>query len=95
MIIASLAAARQNRLAGIVAALAEVLRLDVADMQKAVAADAKIDECRLNAGLEIDDAALVNVSDIILLAHPLEVELFQLSVFNDRDAALFRLRDVD
>ena len=44
-----------DRLVGIVAALAEVLRLDVADVQKAVAADAEIDERRLDARLQVDD----------------------------------------
>ena len=82
-------------LPGSIAALAEVLRLDVADVQKAVAADAEIDERRLDARLQVDDAALVDVADVIVLAGPLDVELFQDSVLNDRDPAFFRLRDVD
>ena len=66
-----------DRLAGIVAALAEVLRLDVADVQKAVAADAEIDERGLDARLQVDDLALVDVADVIVLAGALDVELFQ------------------
>ena len=67
--IAALAAAvGQDRLARIVSALAEVLRLDVADVQEAVAADAEIDERRLDARLQVDDAAFVNVADVVLLA---------------------------
>ena len=80
---------------GIVAALAEVLRLDVADVQKAVAADAEIDERRLDARLEVDDPALVDVADVVVLAGPLDVQLFEQAVFDDRDPAFLRLRDVD
>ena len=86
---------RVDRLAGIEAALAEVLRLDVADVQKAVAADAEIDERRLDARLEVDDLALVDVADVIVLAGALDVQLFQHAVLNDRDPAFLRLRDVD
>ena len=82
-------------LSGIVAALAKILRLDVADVQKAVAADAEIDERGLDARLQVDDFALVDVADVIVLAGALDVELFQRSIFNDRDPAFFRLRDVD
>ena len=83
------------RLVGIVAALAEVLRLDVADVQEAVAADAEIDEGRLDARLQVDDYALVDVADVIVLPGALDVELFQDPVFHDRDPAFLRLRDVD
>ncbi len=79
----------------IVAALAEVLRLDVADVQEAVAADAEIDEGRLDARLQVDDDAFVDVADVTVLAGPLDVQLFQDPVFNDRDPAFFRLGDVD
>ncbi len=82
-------------LVGIEAALAEVLRLDVADVQEAVAADAEIDEGGLDAGLQVDDAALVDVADVVVLAGALDVELFQHAVLDDRDPALFRLRHVD
>ena len=64
-------------------------------MQKAVAADAEIDERRLDARLQVDDAAFVDVADVVFLARPLDVQLFEQSVFNDRDAAFLRLRDID
>ncbi len=82
-------------LVGIEPALAEVLRLDVADVQEAVAADAEIDEGGLDAGLEVDDAALVDVADVVVLAGAFDVQLFQHSVFDDRNPAFFRLRHVD
>src|SRR5581483_2681768 len=72
-----------------------VSRLHVGDVQKTVAAHAKIDECRLDARLDVDDAALVDVADIALGTGPLHVELFQHAVFNDGDAALFGLQDID
>ncbi len=89
------AAAELERLVGIEAALAIVLRLDVADVQKAVAADAEIDERRLNARFEIDDLSFVDVADVVVLAGALDVELFQDAILHDRDPAFFRLRDVD
>src|SRR5262245_45431066 len=39
-------------------------RLDIADVQEAVAADAEINEGGLNARLDVDDAALVDVADV-------------------------------
>ena len=48
---AVLPAAGEDGFARIVAALAEVLRLDVADVQKAVPSDAEIDKRCLDAGL--------------------------------------------
>ena len=71
------------------------MRLDVTDVQEPVATDAKIDECRLDAGLEVNDPALVDIPYVIVLAAPLGVELFEPAVFNDRDPAFFRLRNVD
>src|SRR5207249_7672994 len=53
--------------------MAVIGRLDVRDVQEAVAADAEIDECRLNARLDVDDATLVNVADVALLARALDV----------------------
>ena len=86
---------RAGRLARVVPALAEVLRLDVADVQEPVPADAEIDERGLDAGLQVDHHALVDVSYVIVLPGPLHVELFEHAVFNDRDPAFFRLGDVD
>ena len=47
--VAAAGAAGLDRLVGVVPALAEVLRLDVADVQEPVAADAEVDERRLDA----------------------------------------------
>jgi hypothetical protein len=63
----------QDRLVRVKSALAEVLRFDVADVQKPVAADAEIDERRLDARLQVDDLALINVADVVVLAAPLDV----------------------
>ena len=85
-------AGRPIGLFGIVAALAEVLRLDVADVQEAVAAHAEIDKRRLDARLQVDHDSLVDVPYVIVLAGPFDVQLFEDSVLNDRDPAFFRLR---
>jgi hypothetical protein len=79
----------------IVSALAEVLRLDIADVQKAVSADTEVDERGLNAWLQVDDLSRIDVADVIVLAGALDIELFKDAVFNDRDAAFFRLAHVD
>ena len=88
-------AAGLDRLGRIVAALAEVLRLDVADVQEAVASDAEVDERGLDAGLEIDDPAFVDVPYVIVLAGAFDVELFENAVLDDRNPALLGLRHVD
>ena len=84
-----------ERLRRIETALAEILRLDVADVQKAVAAHAEIDERRLDARLQVDHDAFIDVSYVIVLPGPFYIQFFQGSVLNDRDPAFFRLRDVD
>ena len=86
---------RTQGLVRIEAALAEVLRLDVADVQEAVPAHAEIHKRRLDARLQVDDDSFVDVSDVIVLSGPFDVQFFEHSVLNDRDAAFFRLRDVD
>ena len=73
----------------------EVLRLDVADVQKPVPADSEVDKRRLDARLQVYDDAFVDVSDVIVLSGPLDVELFEHSVLNDRNPAFLRLGDVD
>src|SRR5262249_34877422 len=92
---ARLCAIWQNRFPRIVSALAKILRLDVADVQKPITPDAEINKRRLDARLQVYDPALVDVSDIIALAAALQIKLFQLSVFNNRNPALLRLCDVD
>ena len=68
-------------------------RLDVGDVQEAVAADAEIDERRLDARLDVDDAALVDVADVALVAGALDVQFFEHAVLEDGDAAFLRLED--
>lgn len=58
-------------------------------------AHAKVDERRLNTGLEINDPALVDVPDVVILARSFDIKLFQYSVFNNRDPAFLGLRHVD
>src|SRR5262249_25874911 len=50
-------------------------RLDVGDVQEAVAADAEVDERGLDARLDVDDAPLVDVVDVALVAGALDVQL--------------------
>src|SRR5262249_5372004 len=69
--------------------------LDVGDVQEAVAADAEIDERRLDARLDVDDAALVDVADVALVAGALHVQLLEDAVLQDGDAALLGLQHVD
>ena len=64
-------------------------------MQEAIATDSKVNEGCLNTRFEIDDLSLVDVANVIVLTGTLDVELFKRAVFNDGDAALFRLRHVD
>src|SRR5262249_20251839 len=71
--------------------VAVVGRLHVGDVQEPVPTDAEIDERRLDARLDVDDAALVDVADVTLVAGPLDVQLFQDAVFQDGDAALLGL----
>ena len=47
---------------GSIASLAEVLGFHVADVEKAVAADAEVDERGLDARLDVDDAPLVDIA---------------------------------
>src|SRR5581483_3414800 len=75
--------------------VAVVFRLDVRDVQEAVAAHAEIHERGLDAGLDIDNAALVDVPDVALVTGPLDVQLFENTVLQDGNAALLGLEDVD
>jgi hypothetical protein len=79
----------------IVTRLAKVLRFDVADVEKSVSPDAEIDEGSLDTRFDIDDFALIDVSNPVVLAGSFGVELFENSVFQKRDSALLGLRDVD
>jgi hypothetical protein len=73
----------------------EVHRVDVGDVEEAVAADAEVDERRLDRRLDVDDLALIDVADVPFVGVAFDVEFFQHAVFEDRDARFLRLQDVD
>jgi hypothetical protein len=72
-----------------------VLEFNVADVEKPVATHAEIDEDRLDAGLDIDDAAFIDVADAVLDAPPFDIKLLQHAILEDSDPAFFGLEDVD
>ena len=72
-----------------------VLVFDVADVEEPVAAHAEIDEDRLDAGLDIDDAPFIDVPDAVLDAPPFDVKFLQHAILEDRDPAFFGLENVD
>ena len=71
-----------------------VLKFNIADVQKPVAPDAKIDECCLNTGFNIDDAALVDIADVIFEAVSFDVKFLQQAIFNDGNPTFLRLKDI-
>ena len=72
-----------------------VRRLHVGHVQKSVAADAKVYERRLDAGLDIDDAALIDVPHVAFMARALHIQLFQDAVLHNGDPAFLWLEHVD
>jgi hypothetical protein len=80
---------------GVVTSLAEVLRLNIADVQKPIPADTKIDERRLDARLQIDDPTPVDVSYKVVLAGSFGIQFLQNSIFQYRDPTLLGLRHID
>ena len=82
---------RRGRCGRAVVPSADNSRFDIGNVEKAVAADAEVDERGLNARFDVDDAALVDVADVVLVAGAFDVEFFQDAVFEDGDAALFGL----
>ena len=92
---ATLSTSVADGLVRIVAPLPEVLGLDIADVQKSISAHSKVDERGLDAWFQVDDFALVDIADVIVLATAFDVELFEQSIFNNRNPAFFRLRDID
>lgn len=72
-----------------------VSRVYVRHVQEAVASDAEIDECGLNARLDVDDLAFVNIADVTFLTRPFDVKFFEDSIFENGDSAFLRLEDVD
>ena len=73
----------------------EVLGMQVRDVEEAVALESEVDECRLDGGLHVDDAALVDVAHVGLGAGSLLVDLLQAAILDDRDAALLSRLAVD
>ena len=73
----------------------EIGRHQVGDVQEPVAAEAEVDERRLDARFDVGDAALVDVADVRRRARPLHVKFFELAVVEQGNAALFALADVD
>src|SRR5262249_52029748 len=69
--------------------------IDVGDMEEAVAPDAEVNERRLNARLDVDDAALVDVSDVTFLTRAFDIQLLEHAVLDNRDAAFLGLQNID
>jgi hypothetical protein len=72
-----------------------VLRLDIGNMQEAIAADRKIHERGLDRRFEVHDLPLVDVSGVALMARAFEIKLFEDAVLDDGDSALLGLEHVD
>ena len=71
------------------------MRLHIADVEKSVAADAEIDEGGLDAGLQVDDPALIDIADVVIRAGAFDIKFFEQTVFNNGDPAFLRLRHID
>ena len=91
IVVAVSTAVSLSHLLGIVAALPEILGLDVADVQEAVPPDPEVHKGRLNAGFDIDDASLVDVAHQVVLAGSLDIQFLQQAVLDNGDSALLRL----
>ena len=59
-------------------------------MQKRILLEADVDECGLQAGLEVLDLAFEHAGDDALLGRALDGELLELTVLHDRHAVLQR-----
>src|SRR5205085_839576 len=70
-------------------------RVYVRDVQEAIAANAEVHKCGLDRRLDVDDSALIDVTDIAFLTGPLDIEFFKHAVLDDRDPAFLRLEDVN
>jgi len=73
----------------------EVLRLDIRNVEKAVASDGEIDESGLNRRLEVDNSALIDVTRVTLVAGSFYIQLFEGAILDDRDAAFLGLEHID
>ena len=56
---------------------------------------AVIHKGRLQARLNFDDDAIVDIAFDLLLARGFDGQLFEYAIFHDRDATLFLVRDVN
>src|SRR5262249_29766863 len=70
-------------------------RLHVRNVQEAIAARTEIDKRCLDTWFDVDDAALVDVADVTLVAGAFDVQFFQYAVLDDGNAALLGLHHVD
>jgi len=64
-------------------------------VEKAIATDRKVDECRLDGWLKVDDSPFVNVARVALVTGALDVKLFEDSILDDGDTAFLGLKHVD
>ena len=72
-----------------------VLVFDITNMKKTVSSHTKVDEGRLNAGLDIDDLSLVDIADVVFRTAAFDVQLLQNPIFYDGNSAFLRLEDID
>ena len=72
-----------------------VLEFHVADVQKPIAAHTEIDESGLDTGLDVDDPALVDVSDVVLETVTFDVQFLKDPILHDGNPTFLRLEDVD
>ena len=75
--------------------LLEIMRLNVADMQKSVVTDPKVDKNRLKTLFDIDDDSLVDIAYIVVVRRAFHIKLFERVVFNDGNAEFFLKPRVD
>jgi len=64
-------------------------------VEKAVATDRKVDECRLDGWFEVDDSPFVNVACVAFETDAFDVKLFEDSILDDGDTAFLGLKHVD
>ena len=75
-----------ERVADAPGALLALRRRDLVDVQEAVLLEAEVDERGVDAAQHVLDLALVDVAQIRLLVRPLDVDLGQAAVLDQRDA---------
>jgi hypothetical protein len=68
--------------------------MEVADMQESVSAGAQVNKGRLDAGLNVDHFALVDIAHLTAQTGSLHVQLFQGSVIYNGNAALLTFRHI-